>query len=40
MHINEDIVSLGLTLRGAMDFTEDRGQWGGHSFVHITGVTS
>ena len=30
-NINEDITSLGLTLRGAMDLTRDRGQW--RSFI-------
>ena len=30
-NINEDITSLGLTLRGALDLTSDRGQW--RSFI-------
>jgi len=26
-NVNEDIESIGLTLRGTMGFTRDRGQW-------------
>jgi len=33
-NINDDMTSLGLTLRGAMDLTNDRGQQD-HSFEHI-----